>query len=1565
MKNNKNKIFSLNKTKKIKNSLNKKIKSKVYMLLKSKASNNSFNYKFLTILKKVVLKLWISKLKILLELSKNDFQNVSNRLLNKILKKDIEKFKPFKILWDKKTNLESSTWYYKNNKQNNNKFNKKNKNIKNNNNQYNFNLKIKINDINKYSKFKIKNLLSLTSYYNLLNFFYNKKIIFKYSKDTNNMKNLYLNNLSLKNINKNKFKFISIKRKIYNKYKYLVHTTTLNINPYNKNYLNYNNNNFNYNNKLNNLWIKTINNLIKILNKDNNKIINTKYFISFMPKTINFNSKYIAITNNNLINNDINLINKTKNELSNYQLGLIQNKLKFNNIKNLNKSNNISNKNIVINNDILNNNNLLLPIFKNHLITKLETESQKVVITIDLNNLKKNNKNMSKYNNYLRGISKNSNTSTNNQIINKKLISNLNFIYFIHNNDNNIINKNVKYIINLHIFNIFKRIYFLDRNMNFFKAKNFFFYLILIDKYNLNNLFSVNNLINTNTKKMLNLFKQDKFNNTNIYNNNNNYNIFNEIKLSFKLAKLLISENSNNYRLIILYILKKINNKILNQKLNYIKKVKGYTKNKYVYFDKINFKIKETNKIRSKSKSNPISKDLIRNNYLTKVEKNINLNLKNKSLINSVNSVNNKLNKKKIELFNKKSKMSNFLNNNNIKNYGFGYNFLTNEYNNNKFSNKMKNFLNNNPKRFKPNLTRFERLFLKIIKKNYFTNWKNFTKNENSISLKLTDKGLFDYYLNLKNLSPYKYNLFIDLFNDSYNPSRNLIHFNNNKSNLNYFLNNKLKFNSLDNINTNINLLWYLNFMNKVYSNKKLKIMTNLTNNLYDTNLINNNNYNNNYNNNNNNNLLYSLKFKLFKLNKVIGFLNNFFKNVNKQINTINNNNNNNFKLDLNIKNNNILKNDNFNSENLIEKNKSSLKEYNSNFNNELNNLFLNSYINQWLENYLTITKNNLDVIFTKENVIKIDQTLDKIKNSLISNNNNNKIINRISNPVYMFKNNNQINNNLNINTINNNNNLIYLNNSNFKFNNQSQYLLNLPVLFANKNISLKKNNLNLNNKHIFINQFLKNMSIYNIDIQGTFIHFNKFIAYNFNHNSNKLVKDIYDILFFAFKSMSCLISKPVFSFKNDKIIIHLFYYLISPTFLKYHRPVFIINKSNKIFSTTNNKTTNLNKNNINKYIIKNNNNNNKKFYILNILHFYKNRIYQINKIHNHILKFNILNKNSYLLNNLIINCNRDLNLINNLINNKEYNKESIKFNELKLKLIYNFFINFKRLNAIIFIINKLISFYKLRLLITLKYKKVLLKHNKIIRNNKEYINILDKNNIKNMINKRNKKFVNLKQFKGKWFKFKKIQKLFFFKKKKKIRNYYEKLASMPLTQIYPEKFDALCFILSKFFNKPVELNLIRVHYPYSNSNILVNFFALFMNNVKINRFVRKLFKFTIFKNIFKNKFNQINKFKNKKNKFNKFNNNNKINNFNNLTQNNNNNNSTIIPAFLSGFKIKIGGRLLKQSIKVRKTVAIHKKGIYAKGKVNFIDFARFTGKNKRGIFSISIDSSQTFFNKY
>ena len=186
----------------------------------------------------------------------------------------------------------------------------------------------------------------------------------------------------------------------------------------------------------------------------------------------------------------------------------------------------------------------------------------------------------------------------------------------------------------------------------------------------------------------------------------------------------------------------------------------------------------------------------------------------------------------------------------------------------------------------------------------------------------------------------------------------------------------------------------------------------------------------------------------------------------------------------------------------------------------------------------------------------------------------------------------------------------------------------------------------------------------------------------------------------------------------------------------------------------------------------------------------------------------------------------------------------------------------------------------------------------------------------------------------NKW-RFKKI-KLNFLRKKKRVRNFYEQLSNLPLTAIYPEKFDAICFILSKFFNKKVELNLIKVHYPYSNNNILVNFLALIINKVKIFPLIRKLFKNTLFKN---------------RSNFNLSNDNIII--------------SRIFPAFLSGMTVKIGGRLLKQKIRPRKTVTKFKKGINAKGKVNYIDFARFNGKNKRGAFSLSIQSSQNYFNKF
>ena len=137
--------------------------------------------------------------------------------------------------------------------------------------------------------------------------------------------------------------------------------------------------------------------------------------------------------------------------------------------------------------------------------------------------------------------------------------------------------------------------------------------------------------------------------------------------------------------------------------------------------------------------------------------------------------------------------------------------------------------------------------------------------------------------------------------------------------------------------------------------------------------------------------------------------------------------------------------------------------------------------------------------------------------------------------------------------------NLFNLNNFKLKIINKNKIHNNLTLNVKNSlspTDTTIRNRVTVRSQQMLIHRFLKFMSIYNLDIQGTFLYFNRFIAFNFNLNRNKLIKEIYDILFFAFKSMSCLISKPVFSFKTDKIIIHLFYFLISPAFLKFNRPL-------------------------------------------------------------------------------------------------------------------------------------------------------------------------------------------------------------------------------------------------------------------------------------------------------------------------------------------------------------------------------------------------------------------------
>jgi Mitochondrial ribosomal protein (VAR1) len=147
------------------------------------------------------------------------------------------------------------------------------------------------------------------------------------------------------------------------------------------------------------------------------------------------------------------------------------------------------------------------------------------------------------------------------------------------------------------------------------------------------------------------------------------------------------------------------------------------------------------------------------------------------------------------------------------------------------------------------------------------------------------------------------------------------------------------------------------------------------------------------------------------------------------------------------------------------------------------------------------------------------------------------------------------------------------------------------------------------------------------------------------------------------------------------------------------------------------------------------------------------------------------------------------------------------------------------------------------------------------------------------------------------------------------------------LLKINNDKLHSLCLNLSKIYKKPVELELDRLHYPYYDSNILSNMIGLISNIVKLRFIIKKLFSIA--------KIKKTNKFINK---------------------------YSIIPSYLSGFKIRVAGRLLTQRVIPRLTVKTIQRGTLARGKAQFVDSARFTNKNKRGSFSITVTMGHIFF---
>jgi hypothetical protein len=157
---------------------------------------------------------------------------------------------------------------------------------------------------------------------------------------------------------------------------------------------------------------------------------------------------------------------------------------------------------------------------------------------------------------------------------------------------------------------------------------------------------------------------------------------------------------------------------------------------------------------------------------------------------------------------------------------------------------------------------------------------------------------------------------------------------------------------------------------------------------------------------------------------------------------------------------------------------------------------------------------------------------------------------------------------------------------------------------------------------------------------------------------------------------------------------------------------------------------------------------------------------------------------------------------------------------------------------------------------------------------------------------------------------------------------------------VFQNKFKLICAILSNKFNKPVELQLIRLHHPYHDSNILVNLLSLNFKNK------RKKARVAIQKIYNKKPVKNLNDHNLKKTDL--------------LTAEGRT--GKLIPAILSGLNIKIAGRLMGEPIIPRITSKVFGYGASAIGKVNYLDVARITKKNRKGAYTIKITSGQNFF---
>nr|YP_010555511.1 ribosomal protein S3 [Ramaria rubella]UYR22260.1 ribosomal protein S3 [Ramaria rubella] len=164
--------------------------------------------------------------------------------------------------------------------------------------------------------------------------------------------------------------------------------------------------------------------------------------------------------------------------------------------------------------------------------------------------------------------------------------------------------------------------------------------------------------------------------------------------------------------------------------------------------------------------------------------------------------------------------------------------------------------------------------------------------------------------------------------------------------------------------------------------------------------------------------------------------------------------------------------------------------------------------------------------------------------------------------------------------------------------------------------------------------------------------------------------------------------------------------------------------------------------------------------------------------------------------------------------------------------------------------------------------------------------------------------------------------------KLQKLKDQKITVPSSTLVSLNILKFNFLITILKKLFKKTIILDLVRLKYPYHESNILCQVLGLSSKNFKFRKMMQKL----LYTSSFKNPKKMIRK-----------------------------QNFSVIPSYLSGIKVRLAGRLSTQKIVPRFTAQSYQMGSLARGKINFSDSSRITLKNKRGAYSFTVTTSHIF----